>query len=95
MQKCLIFQNQKRAKGRKQRKKGMGARKLREVGSLNPPATPLPPTRSIFEMGMSRRIVLTITPLYRTHTSFNLGKDNFVVACLCPCQNVASGSFKA
>ena len=42
MQKCLIFQNQKRAKGRKQRKKGMGARKLREVGSLNPPATPFP-----------------------------------------------------
>ena len=77
MQKCLIFQNQKRAKGRKQRKKGTRS------------------TRSIFEMCMSRRIVLTITPLYRTHTSFNFGKDNFVVACLCPCQNVESGIFKA
>ena len=44
MQKCLIFQNQKRAKGRKQRKKGMGPRKLRdwEVESLNLPATPFP-----------------------------------------------------
>ena len=77
MQKCLIFQNQKRAKGRKQRKKGMGAWKLREVGSLNPPATPLPPTRSIFEMGMSRRIVLTITPLYRTYTSFSFRERQF------------------
>ena len=40
MQKCLIFQNQKRAKGRKQRKKEMGPGKLREVGSLDPTATP-------------------------------------------------------
>ena len=67
---------------------------LWELGSYRrwdvwiPPATHPPPTRSIFEMRMGRRIVLTITPIYKTHTSLNVGKDNFVVACLCPRQNV-------
>ena len=67
---------------------------LWELGSYRrwdvwiPLPPPPPPTRSIFEMRMSRRIVLTITTIYKTHTSLNVGKDNFVVACLCLRQNV-------
>ena len=93
--KMLDISEPKKGLREEAKKKRNGSWAATGGGKFESPCHPLPPTRSIFEMRTSRRIVLTITPLYRTHTSFNLGKDNFDVACLCPCQNVASGRFKA